>query len=168
VPIITPSALRIISYTKGAIQLKVKHVNWATGNRLSANKRRLFFTGIILDSVIRLEVRYFSYSAGYYCCYYYYYNYYCYYYLDYYYYYYYYYYYHHYYYYYFYYYYYYYYYFSTINTITATTIFTTIITTTITTMGRDSTVVIATGYGLDGPRIESGGGEIFRTRPDQP
>ena len=32
--------------------------------------------------------------------------------------------------------------------------------------GRDSSVGIATRYGLDGPGIESrGGGEIFRTRP---
>jgi hypothetical protein len=30
-------------------------------------------------------------------------------------------------------------------------------------MGRDSSVGIATGYGLDGPGIE-----IFRTRPDRP
>ena len=37
-------------------------------------------------------------------------------------------------------------------------------------MGRDSSVGIATRYGLNGPGIESrwGGGEIFRTRPDQP
>ena len=27
---------------------------------------------------------------------------------------------------------------------------------------------IATRYGLDGPGIESRGGEIFRTRPDRP
>ena len=33
--------------------------------------------------------------------------------------------------------------------------------------GRDSSVGIATRYGLDGPGIESGGGEIFRTRPDR-
>jgi hypothetical protein len=33
---------------------------------------------------------------------------------------------------------------------------------------RDSSVGIATGYGLDGPGIESGRGEIFRTRPDRP
>ena len=34
---------------------------------------------------------------------------------------------------------------------------------------RDSSVGIATGYGLDGPGIESRwGDEIFRTRPDQP
>jgi len=36
---------------------------------------------------------------------------------------------------------------------------------------RDSSVGIATRYGLDGPGIESrgwGGGEIFRTRPDRP
>ena len=33
---------------------------------------------------------------------------------------------------------------------------------------RDSSVGIATGYGLDGPGIESRwGGEIFRTRPDR-
>ena len=38
-------------------------------------------------------------------------------------------------------------------------------------LGRDSSVGIATGYGLDCPRIESRlgeGGEIFRTRPDRP
>ena len=37
-------------------------------------------------------------------------------------------------------------------------------------MGRDSSVGIATHYGLDGPGIESrwGGGEIFCTRPDLP
>ena len=37
-------------------------------------------------------------------------------------------------------------------------------------MGRDSSVGIATRYGLNGPGIESrwGGAEIFRTRPDQP
>jgi hypothetical protein len=36
-------------------------------------------------------------------------------------------------------------------------------------IGRDSSVGIATRYGLDGPGIESrGGGEIFRTRPDRP
>ena len=37
--------------------------------------------------------------------------------------------------------------------------------------GWDSSVGIATCYGLDGPGIESrggGGGEIFRTRPDRP
>jgi hypothetical protein len=35
--------------------------------------------------------------------------------------------------------------------------------------GRDSSVGIATGYGLDGPGIESRwGGEVFRTRPDGP
>jgi hypothetical protein len=38
--------------------------------------------------------------------------------------------------------------------------------------GRDSSVGIATRYGLNGPGIESrwggGGGEIFRTRPDRP
>ena len=35
-------------------------------------------------------------------------------------------------------------------------------------MGRDSSVGIATRYGLDGPGIESRwGGEIFRTRPDR-
>ena len=35
---------------------------------------------------------------------------------------------------------------------------------------RGSSVGIATGYGLDGPGIESrwGGGEIFRTCPDRP
>ena len=36
-------------------------------------------------------------------------------------------------------------------------------------MGRDNSVSIATGYGLDGPGIESWwGGEIFRTCPDRP
>jgi hypothetical protein len=34
--------------------------------------------------------------------------------------------------------------------------------------GRDSCYGIATGYGLDGPGLESGGGEIFRTRPYRP
>ena len=36
--------------------------------------------------------------------------------------------------------------------------------------GPGSVVGIATGYGLDGPGIESrlGGGEIFRTCPDRP
>jgi hypothetical protein len=36
--------------------------------------------------------------------------------------------------------------------------------------GRDSSVGIATGYGLDSPAIESrwGGGKIFRTCPDLP
>jgi len=37
-------------------------------------------------------------------------------------------------------------------------------------VGRDSSVGIATRYGLDGPEIDSrrGGGEIFRTCPDWP
>ena len=35
-------------------------------------------------------------------------------------------------------------------------------------MGRDSSVGIVTGYGLDGPGIESWAGEIFRTCPDWP
>ena len=35
-------------------------------------------------------------------------------------------------------------------------------------MSRDSSVGIATVYGLDGPEIESRWGEIFRTRPDRP
>ena len=35
-------------------------------------------------------------------------------------------------------------------------------------MGRDSSVGIATRYGLDGPGIESRWGEIFHTRPDRP
>ena len=36
-------------------------------------------------------------------------------------------------------------------------------------MGRDSSVGIATRYGLDGPGIEyRWGGEIFRIRPDRP
>jgi hypothetical protein len=34
--------------------------------------------------------------------------------------------------------------------------------------GPDSSVGIATGYGLDGPVIESRWGEIFRTCPDRP
>jgi hypothetical protein len=34
--------------------------------------------------------------------------------------------------------------------------------------GRDSAVGIATRYGLDGPGIGTGGGEIFRTRLDWP
>jgi hypothetical protein len=34
--------------------------------------------------------------------------------------------------------------------------------------GPGSSVGIATGYGLDGPGIESRWGEIFPTRPDQP
>ena len=35
-------------------------------------------------------------------------------------------------------------------------------------MGRDSSVGIATRYGLDGPGSNPGGGEIFCTRPDRP
>jgi hypothetical protein len=35
------------------------------------------------------------------------------------------------------------------------------------TKGRDSSVGIATRYGLEGPRIESRWGEIFRTYPDR-
>ena len=35
-------------------------------------------------------------------------------------------------------------------------------------MGRDSSVGLATGYGLDGPGSNPGGVEIFRTRPDRP
>ena len=36
-------------------------------------------------------------------------------------------------------------------------------------LGRDSAVGIATGYGLDGPGMESWWGvEIFRTPPDRP
>ena len=34
--------------------------------------------------------------------------------------------------------------------------------------GQDSSVGIATRYGLDGSGIESRRGEIFRTRPDWP
>jgi hypothetical protein len=34
-------------------------------------------------------------------------------------------------------------------------------------VGRDSSVGIATRYGLDGPGTNSGDGEIFRTRPDR-
>jgi hypothetical protein len=34
--------------------------------------------------------------------------------------------------------------------------------------GRDSSVGIATGYGLDGPEIESRWGEIFHTRANRP
>ena len=37
-----------------------------------------------------------------------------------------------------------------------------------TTCGPGSVVGIATGYGLEGPGIESRGGEIFRTYPDWP
>jgi len=33
--------------------------------------------------------------------------------------------------------------------------------------GPDSSVSIATGYGLDGPGSNTGGGEIFRTCPDR-
>jgi hypothetical protein len=33
---------------------------------------------------------------------------------------------------------------------------------------RSSAVGIATGYGLDGPGSNPGGGEIFRTFPDRP
>ena len=40
---------------------------------------------------------------------------------------------------------------------------------TVCTVGRDSSVGVATRYGLDGPVIESRwGGEIFRTRPYRP
>ena len=35
-------------------------------------------------------------------------------------------------------------------------------------MDRDSSVGIATGYGLDGPGIESRWGQIFCTCPDRP
>jgi hypothetical protein len=35
-------------------------------------------------------------------------------------------------------------------------------------VGRDSSVSIATRYGLDGPGSNPGGAEIFRTRPDRP
>jgi len=35
-------------------------------------------------------------------------------------------------------------------------------------VGRDSSVGIATCYGPDGPEIESGVGEVFRTSPDRP
>ena len=38
----------------------------------------------------------------------------------------------------------------------------------ITPCGPGSVVGIATAYGLDGPRIESRWGEIFRTCPDRP
>jgi hypothetical protein len=34
--------------------------------------------------------------------------------------------------------------------------------------GRDSTVGIATRYGLEVRRLNPGGGDIFRTRPDRP
>ena len=34
--------------------------------------------------------------------------------------------------------------------------------------GRYSSVGIATRYGLDGPGLNPGGGEIVRTRPDRP
>jgi len=37
------------------------------------------------------------------------------------------------------------------------------------TVGRDISVGIATGYGMDGPGVESRcGGEIFRARPERP
>ena len=39
---------------------------------------------------------------------------------------------------------------------------------TVKTSGRDSSVGIATRYGLDGPGIESRWGDIFRFRPDRP
>jgi hypothetical protein len=35
-------------------------------------------------------------------------------------------------------------------------------------VGRDSSVGIATGYRLDGPGIDYGWGEVFRTLPDRP
>ena len=35
-------------------------------------------------------------------------------------------------------------------------------------MGRDSSIGIASPYGLDGPGSSPGGGKIFRTRPDRP
>ena len=35
-------------------------------------------------------------------------------------------------------------------------------------MRRDSTVGVATRYGLDSPEIESRWGEIFRTHPQRP
>jgi hypothetical protein len=35
-------------------------------------------------------------------------------------------------------------------------------------VNQDSSVGIATAYGLDGPAIESRWGEIFRTCPDRP
>jgi hypothetical protein len=35
-------------------------------------------------------------------------------------------------------------------------------------VGRDSSVGTATRYWLDGPWMNAGGGEIFRTRPDRP
>jgi hypothetical protein len=34
--------------------------------------------------------------------------------------------------------------------------------------GRDSSVGISTGYGLESPESNPGRGEIFRTRPDRP
>ena len=34
--------------------------------------------------------------------------------------------------------------------------------------GPDSSVGIATGYGLEGPGSNPGGGEIFRNSPDRP
>jgi len=36
------------------------------------------------------------------------------------------------------------------------------------TVGWDSSVGTATRYGLDDPRMNPGGGEIFRIRPDRP
>jgi hypothetical protein len=38
----------------------------------------------------------------------------------------------------------------------------------LTTCGPGSIVGIVTGYGLDGPGLKPGGGEIFRTSPDRP
>jgi len=35
-------------------------------------------------------------------------------------------------------------------------------------VGQDSSVGIATHYGLEGPGSNPGGGEIFHTRPDWP
>jgi hypothetical protein len=39
---------------------------------------------------------------------------------------------------------------------------------TATLVSQNSSVGIATRYGIDGPVIESGGGETFRTRTDRP
>jgi len=34
--------------------------------------------------------------------------------------------------------------------------------------GRDSSVGVATRYGMDGPGFRPGEGEVLRTRPDRP
>ena len=56
----------------------------------------------------------------------------------------------------------------TFDCVTAVSVITMLLSTTVTMVGRGSSVGIATGYGLDGPGIESRWGEIFRTCPDRP